>query len=110
VILINRTYEIVTEESAEHGDAAERGFISQDEPYAFRELVDALRNGEPSCYPTQGFTFEWVTVDCGETREFFERGERRTEYIHFSRSNTPHAARYWRLAMIAAGHVSPRYK
>ncbi len=109
MILVNRFFEVVTEESAADGDAAERGTISVDEPMSFRELVDALKGGESSCYPSQGFTFEWITQDCGETREWFERGERRSESIHFSRTNPDHKARYWRLAMIAAGHVASRY-
>jgi hypothetical protein len=99
MILINRTFEIVTPESAECGDVAESGFLSQDEPCGFRELVNLLQGGEPSSYPCKGATRDWVTQDQGET----ERGERESHSIHYSRKNHPRAAKYWRKAFIAAG-------
>ena len=43
MILISRTYNITTEESAEHGEHAEDGFIVEDEPVTFRELVSLMR-------------------------------------------------------------------
>jgi hypothetical protein len=103
MILIHRTFEIVTPESAEHGDAAERGFIVESVPYGFRELVQALKGGEPSAWPARGDVSEWVTFDQGETREWFEHGEREFQSIHYARENAPRAARYWRLAFKAAG-------
>lgn len=48
-MLFNITYEIVTDESAEHGDAEERGFIAQ--AVSLREaieLVQATRDGHSS--------------------------------------------------------------
>jgi hypothetical protein len=105
MILITRCFEVVTPESGECGETAESGFVAQDEPYGFRELVEALEGGEPSSWPCRGSTRDWVTQDEGETREFFETGTRRSESIHFSRKNKPHAARYWRMALIAAGHM-----
>lgn len=102
-ILINRTFEIVTEESAEDGDCAESGFLSQDEPVTFKELVELLEGGEPSSWPATGCTHDWVTQDQGETREWFESGERESHSIHYSKKNPPHNDRYWRLAFKAAG-------
>lgn len=43
----NITYEIVTDESAEHGDVEERGFISQD--------VDLRTAVSDLGWPSQGF-------------------------------------------------------
>lgn len=52
MITISKTYEIITEESAEHGDAEERGFIFQDAEYTFRDLVNELIEFPvPSCWP-----------------------------------------------------------
>jgi hypothetical protein len=105
MILINRTFEIVTEESAADGDAAERGMLASNEAVTFRELVSMLRYGEASEWPASGEAREWVTQDQGETRAFFERGEREAHSIHYSRDNAAHKARYWRLAFIAAALV-----
>lgn len=107
MILVHRCFQEVDEESAEHGDSSDSGFIVENEPYGFRELVDALRtHSEPSSYPSTGETHEWFTQECGETRDFIENGTSRQESIHYSRDNSPRAARYWRLACIAAGHCA----
>lgn len=98
MILVTQCFEIVTDEGVE-----EYGFIEQDTPYSFRELVEALQGGEPSSWPSRGDTHEWVTVDRGETRAYFEDGERESRSFHFSRNNPDSKAKYWRKAMIAAG-------
>lgn len=105
MILINRSFEIVTDESAAHGEAAESGLLASNESVGFRELVSLLQDGEPSDWPALGDTGSWVTHDQGETRAYFELGERESRSIHYSRDNPPHNARYWRLAFIAAGLV-----
>lgn len=105
MILINRAYSIVTEESAAFGEHAESGMLAENESVTFRELVDMLRYGESSCSPATGETFEWVAHDQGETQEFIERGEREERTIHYSRANPARNARYWRLAFIAAGLI-----
>ncbi len=51
-IILSQTYEIVTEESAESGMAAESGFDWEDCPHTFRETVDLIKDGGfiyPSC-------------------------------------------------------------
>lgn len=103
MILVTQCFEIVTHESAEDGAAAESGFIEEDISYSFRELVEALRGGEPSSWPCRGCTHDWVAVDKGETRAYFEKGEREYRSFHFSRKNPDSKAKYWRKAMIAAG-------
>ena len=103
MILINETFSIVTPESAENRDIAECGTISEDTPYTFRELVDALRYGESSCWPARGDISEWVSQSRGETRKFFENGEEETRSFHYSRNNPPRNEKYWRAAFRAAG-------
>ncbi len=102
-ILVDITFEIVTDESAADGECAESGFHSENEPMTFREIVEWMRGGEPSCHPARGETWEWVSQDQGETRAYFEDGERETRSIHFSRKNEPRKAKYWAKAMRAAG-------
>jgi len=38
------TYDVVTEESAEHGDFAESGFVVEPTTATFRELVEDIQN------------------------------------------------------------------
>ena len=60
----NVTYEIVTEESAEHGDADERGFISQD--VSLRQaLEDVFKTRTSHCDGITGIEDNngaWFTV------------------------------------------------
>lgn len=103
MILISRTFEIVTPESAESGDVSESGFLVESESVTFRELVSLMESHpNPSCYPARGETYEWLSSypsqdyrDCSET----------TESLHFSRENPPRMAKYWRKAMRAAGII-----
>lgn len=108
MILVNRCYSITTEESAEDGEYAEAGFLSQNEPMTFRELIDALRYGSPSAWPASGSVREWITHDQGETRAYFEAGEREERTIHYSTDNAPRKARYWKMAMQCAGLLRGR--
>jgi hypothetical protein len=105
MLLINTCFSTVTDESAEHGDVAESGFLGQDEPTSFRDLVALLKHGTPSSWPASGNTCEWVTQDQGETRAYFERGERTEHTFHFSRANPARKAKYWALAFKAAGLI-----
>lgn len=106
VILISRTFEIITPESAEDGESAESGFLVESEPVTFRELVSLMESHpNPSCYPPSGDSSEWLSSypsqdfrDCSET----------TESLHFSRENPPRRAKYWRKAMLAAGIIRRR--
>jgi len=87
------TYDIVTPESAEHGDVAELGFISEN--VSLREAialtletrtpyVDGVEAVEASEYP---FTRpRWVTITNG--REFYT-GACESRSLHFPESITP---------------------
>jgi hypothetical protein len=102
-IIISRTFCETDEESAEHGDFSDGGFVSEREEVSFRELVDLMRSHiHPSHSPCDGNTRAWFstpmdTIDYGT-------GTQREESIHFHHDNTPNAAKYWRMAARAAGH------
>ena len=103
MILINKTYQIVTQESAEQGEVAEQGFLYEDSEYSFKELVEIMqeyRNG--SCYPMNGSAFEWLSND---SEEDYSTGDIETQSIHYSRNNNARSLKYWRKAMIVAGVV-----
>lgn len=108
MILITTCFATVTPESAEHGDYADQGIISEDSPTPFRDLVAMLKGGTASCHPARGDTFEWVSQDQGETRAYMERGERTEHTFHFSRSNPARKRKYWRMAFRAAGLIKER--
>jgi hypothetical protein len=99
MLKLNITYEIVTAESAEHGEADEHGFIEQDTEYTFREVVELLRYGQPSCSPASGAPYEWIT-HYGE--QDYRSGDYENRSVHFSNENNPRKAKYWRKAMQAA--------
>lgn len=107
MILINRFFEIVTQDSAELGKPANSGVLASNDAVTFRELVAILRDGQACTWPATGDTREWVSKDQGETYAFFAHGARESHSIHYSRDNPAHKARYWRLAFIAAGLIRP---
>lgn len=101
MILVSKTYDIVTEESAEYGDIAESGFVFENSEYGFRELVRLMRNfPNPSCYPTMGEIHCWLSSD--PSQDYFT-GDVETESIHYSKDNPQRNAKYWRWAMRAVG-------
>lgn len=101
MIKISKTFEVVTEESAQDGEAAEHGFIFEDRPYTFRELVREMEGfPECSCQPASGDTHEWLT---SYAEQDYRTGAYESESIHFSEKNPPRLAKYWRKAMRAAG-------
>jgi len=106
MILLNKSYTIVTPESAADGDFAECGLEFENTPYTFRELVNELqRYSEASCSPAHGETYEWATSE-GDID--YRTGEV-TEYsLHYSRNNPARNAKYWRLAMKAVGFIKSR--
>lgn len=49
MLMLSKTYQVATYESAEDGDYAEDGFEFENEPFSFRELLQALDDyAEPS--------------------------------------------------------------
>ena len=100
-ILINRTFCETTPESAEFGDFSDTGFIAQDEQVTFSELVQLMKeHNHPSMSPCDVNTNVWFSTEF-YTNDYSTATERE-ESIHFSSNNTPNAAKYWKLARIAA--------
>ena len=88
------TYEVVTEESAAEGDAAERGFLGQD--LTFREAFELFQEErdwtlvESDCSPMSAkHPPRWFT-DHGELA--FASGEQRSVSLHLPRSVTGSSA------------------
>jgi hypothetical protein len=105
-ILVDITYEVVTEESAECGEADETGFELQDDPCTFRELVELLRgHREPSSWPMrEAGPRDWFTSDMEQD---YRTGEHRRTSVHLSRANGSRALKYWNKAARAAGLLAP---
>lgn len=103
MILISRTFDVVTPESAEEGESAESGFLVESESVTFRELVSLMKSHpNPSCYPARGADYEWLS-SYPETD--YQDASERTESLHFDRENPPRLIKYWRKAMVCAGII-----
>ena len=101
MLYISKTYERVSEESAENGEAEEQGFVFQDEPYTFRELLDELRlYSHASSYPCRGSRYDWMTT---ESDQDYQSGDCTSYSLHFSHKNSPRAEKYWAKALKLAG-------
>lgn len=76
--LFNVTYEITTHESAEHGDAEERGFVAED--VSLREAIGYMghRADTADCWPIQ--SPRWFTND--DFDENFQTGARESRSLH----------------------------
>jgi hypothetical protein len=102
MLLIDKTFEIVTNESAEHGEVEDAGFSAIGEKYTFRELVLILKGlyVHPSQSPANRSTHVWFT---SESEQDYMTGDYRSESIHFSPDNPSRKAKYWIKAMQLAG-------
>lgn len=107
-VLVSKTFTDVTPESAEHGEAADRGFLWEDTPHTFRELVALMREcSNPSSFPLRrpADVTDSVWFSCEPYTADYETGMEREESIHYSRANDPRALKYWQLAAKAAGLI-----
>ena len=103
MILISRTFEIVTPESAEDGEAAESGFLAESESVSFRELVSLMESHPvPSNSHPEGSQWEWLS---SHPETDYRDASETTESLHYCRENPPRRAKYWRKAMRAAGII-----
>ena len=103
MILVSRTFEVITPESAEYGESAESGFLVESEFVTFKELVTLMREHPvASCYPPRGETYEWLSTY--PSQDYRDASET-TESLHFARENPTRMAKYWRKAMLAAGII-----
>ncbi|RQH02733.1 hypothetical protein [Paraburkholderia dinghuensis] len=93
-----QTYEVVTDESAEQGEADELGFDLENEPFGFRELVRYLRDNYCGAEPSESRGVpRWITA-YGERN--FRSGEFRNISLHPANDR---ARRWWPRALRAAG-------
>lgn len=102
-IILSQSYEIVTEESAQDGEVAERGFDWEGVPHTFRETVDMIKNDgfiHPS--DSEGVP-RWITSEVIQDSAYFEDGEHRTITLH--PASDQRSQRYWAKACKAAGVV-----
>lgn len=87
--MFNITFEIVTHESAEHGEAAETGFVGT--ALTLREAADALRGWGGACsanvWPLgDGSSLRWLTFG---NEGFNARGECESRSLHIVGRVTP---------------------
>lgn len=100
-ILVNKYFEVWSEDALEVGETDDKGEVWQDHELSFSELVSEMRNySEVSSSPPIGSISEWM---CNNVHHNYSTGED-TEYsLHYSRNNPARKAKYWKLAMKAAG-------
>lgn len=98
-ILLSQTYEIIDEESAEYGEAAERGFNFERVEHDFDEVVGLLKGREPSCSPITNVERTWFTCYGQPDMD----GETENDSIHFCDGQPDAAKAIWRAAVEAAG-------
>jgi hypothetical protein len=96
----NQTYAVITDESAEEGDAAEQGFDWQDESMTFRELVERIQRDYSGAEPSQSNGVpSWITAH-GD-RDYTD-GTFRDIALHPANTR---AKRWWGRALVCAGVI-----
>lgn len=102
-ILVNQSYESWSQSDIDIGECSDSGFVKEDDPCTFRELVAFMKNHPvASSYPASGSVWEWYSAHPDLD---FITGEVRNTAIHFSRKNPERMAKYWKLAAKVAGIV-----
>ncbi len=100
MILITKTMETITEESAEHGEAEEQWIEYENAEFTIRELMHDLKGLEPSQYPITNPETVWFTSYGGMD---YITGEYENYSLHYSRDNKPASLKHWVAAIKAAG-------
>lgn len=100
MILINKTIETITEESAEHGEAAEQWIEYENAEFTVRELIRELKGLEPSQCPITNPETVWFT-SYGEMD--YITGDYENYSLHYSRDNKPSSLKHWIAAIKVAG-------
>lgn len=82
MFLVNKTYETVTPESAEQGDAEDRGFVFEDKKMSPESLASEIRSENYSEWSSSDKT-GWITAydEDGD----FRTGERTNYSLHFKK-------------------------
>lgn len=94
--LVSKTYSQVTPESAEDGDFSDCGFVWEDVPYTFRELVELLDSREWS-FDGSSISNGWNIIDYATMSE-------EEEQLHVKCPTARHA-RYFEKALKLAGKI-----
>ena len=89
MILISKTYEETTPESAEIREFSDSGFEWEDVPYTFKELIKELQNYD---YAGKFATINPEIIDYSTMTE-------RSESLHYSHLNNPRSKKYWNKAI-----------
>lgn len=92
MINVCQTYEIVTYESAEHGEAEERGFHWKDKEHSFRELIELMESHPEASNSGKVDSNTWFS---SYPESDFRTGDSESTAIHFSRSNPERNRKYW---------------
>lgn len=97
VIFVSKTFEIVTPESAEYGDAEERGFEFEDVSYTESELEKELRNNGYMYLSSSGTPHSGTWITTHEEVEDYGDGSTITYSLHYSKQNgdDPEAEEAW---------------
>ncbi len=99
MIIVSKCYEVVTQESAEHGDASDRGFEYEDKSFSFRDLVSEMKEySETSSSPASPDNWLISSPD-----HDYRTGEETSYSLHYNRDNKPRSAKYWEKAMRKVG-------
>lgn len=108
-VQLSECFEIVTEESAAEGEAADRGFVREREIVSVKEAIGALRAcSEPSSYPIDARRmtgYEWASTEPSQDRT----GAYESQSIHIAREDgRPMSGRSLFRMFRAAGLASGR--
>lgn len=99
-IFLSQTYQIVSEESAEHGDFEDTGFDWEDVPHTFKEVVDLIKDcGFIHKSDSHGVP-RWLST---EDDIDFQTGDRESKSLH--PASDSRSQRYWAKACKAAGII-----
>ena len=98
-LLLSKTYEEWDESALEAGDTDSRGFEWEDSPHTVREAAQLLKGRTPSQSPIVDPARCWFSDSDTDWRT----GDETVTAVHFAHANRPHALRYWRAAIRAAG-------
>jgi len=100
MLLINKTCEIITEESAENGEAAEQWFEYENGEFTIREIAKDIKGLEPSQYPITDPARVWFT-SFGDMD--YITGEYENYSLHYSQDNPSRNLKHWISAIRVAG-------
>ena len=94
MILIDVTYANWTPDDIDHGETRDQGFIFQDEPISFKNLVELMRGYESAidnCSWLSSYNTDITT------------GVETVHNLHFSSRNKKRYKKYWGRALKMAG-------